>query len=179
MRFPCVRAAATTPVQRLGVFFARLTQPFQPSPIPLSGRPAHRPFRGLLGVYSRCGRTLAPSPIRDLLHRRLQPFRHLHDCSGCFRLERSPGGALTHWKAPPSHGAHVELPLEIAGLNASSGPVLRRIHSATRRAASLYSLGGTLANTHNATSRAILGPSNTWEPVSSNSLRSNERLFIN
>jgi hypothetical protein len=32
-------------VQRLGVFFARLTQPFQPSPIPLSGRPAHRPLR--------------------------------------------------------------------------------------------------------------------------------------
>src|ERR1700723_4292981 len=50
-------------------------------------------------------RTLAPSPICDALHRRLQPFRHLHDCSGCFRLERSPGGALTHWKAPPSHGA--------------------------------------------------------------------------
>ena len=50
-------------------------------------------------------RTLAPSPICDLLHRRLQPFRHLHDCSGCFRLERSPGGACTHWKAPPSHGA--------------------------------------------------------------------------
>src|SRR4029077_1417758 len=50
-------------------------------------------------------RTLAPSPIRDLLHRRLQPFRHLHDCSGCFRLERSPGGTCAHWKAPPSHGA--------------------------------------------------------------------------
>jgi hypothetical protein len=44
-------------------------------------------------------RTLAPSPICDALHRRLQPFRHLHDCSGCFRLERSPGGTLTHWKA--------------------------------------------------------------------------------
>ena len=43
-------------------------------------------------------RTLAPSPIRDLLHRRLQPFRHLHDCSGCFRLERSPGGACTTGK---------------------------------------------------------------------------------
>src|SRR5277367_990226 len=26
---------------------------------------------------------------RDPLHRRLQPFRYLHDCSGCFRLERS------------------------------------------------------------------------------------------
>jgi hypothetical protein len=32
-------------------------------------------------------------------------LRHLHDCSGCFRLERSPGGICTHWKAPPSHGA--------------------------------------------------------------------------
>ena len=39
-------------------------------------------------------RTLAPSPIRDLLHRRLQPFRHLHDCSGCFRLERFAGWGL-------------------------------------------------------------------------------------
>src|SRR5208337_4418251 len=55
-------------------------------------------------------RTLAPSPICDQLHRRLQPFRHLHDCSGCFRLERSPGGACTHWKAPPSHGARKKQP---------------------------------------------------------------------
>src|SRR5580692_9678644 len=39
-------------------------------------------------------RTLAPSPICDQPHRRLQPFRHLHDCSGCFRLERSPGWDL-------------------------------------------------------------------------------------
>ena len=39
------------------------------------------------------------SPTRDTLYRRLQPFRHLHDCSGCFRLERSPGGTCTHWKS--------------------------------------------------------------------------------
>src|SRR6266436_8459116 len=26
--------------------------------------------------------------------------------SGCFRLERLPGGTCTHWKAPPFHGAH-------------------------------------------------------------------------
>src|SRR3979490_865563 len=38
-------------------------------------------------------------------NRRLQPLRYLHDCSDCFRLERSPGGACTHWKAPPFHGA--------------------------------------------------------------------------
>src|SRR5258705_13411387 len=38
-------------------------------------------------------------------NRRLQPLRYLHDCSDCFRLERLPGGACTHWKAPPCHGA--------------------------------------------------------------------------
>ena len=44
-RFPCVRAAASTPVQRLGVVFAHLTQPYQPSPKLQSGRPAHRNYR--------------------------------------------------------------------------------------------------------------------------------------
>ncbi len=51
-------------------------------------------------------RTLALPPIRGTLTRRLQTFRHLHACSGCFRLERLPGGACTRWKAPPLHGAH-------------------------------------------------------------------------
>jgi hypothetical protein len=59
-------------------------------------------------------RTLARSPICDLLHRRLQPFCYLHDCSGCFRLERLPGGTCTHWKAPPCHGAHVKQSSRIA-----------------------------------------------------------------
>src|ERR1700680_4807770 len=35
--------------------FAHFTQPYQPSPIWPSGRPAHCPFRGLLGVHSRYG----------------------------------------------------------------------------------------------------------------------------
>src|SRR5262252_10169856 len=44
--------------------FRSVTQPCQPSPKGPSGRPAHRPFRGLLGIHSRyC--TLALSPIRD------------------------------------------------------------------------------------------------------------------
>ena len=34
-----------------------------------------------------------------------KPLRHLHDCPDSFRLERLPGGACTHWKTPPSHGA--------------------------------------------------------------------------
>ena len=83
-----------------------IPQPYQPSPKWESGRPMHRPFRGLLGVHSRYGlHTRAVTACRDALHRRLQLLRHLHSCSGCFRLEQSPGGAPTHWKAPPLHGA--------------------------------------------------------------------------
>src|SRR5580693_6556397 len=82
------------------------TQPDQPSPKGLSGRPAHCPFRGLLSVHSRYG--LHTRAVTNSLHanRRLQPLRYLHDCSDCFRLERLPGGVCTHWKAPPYHGAH-------------------------------------------------------------------------
>src|SRR5947208_10044531 len=70
-----------------------------------------------IGIFEACSAfthvtacTLAPSPIRDALYRRLQLLRCLHSCSGCFRLERSPGGTCTHWKAPPFHGAHPLLP---------------------------------------------------------------------
>ena len=77
-----------------------ITQSWQPSPIWQSGRPAHRPFRGLLGVHSRYGlHTRAVTVCRDTLDRRLQRFRYLHRCSGCFRLEQWPGGACTHWKS--------------------------------------------------------------------------------
>src|SRR5438105_9828418 len=83
----------------------KIAHPYQPSPIPLSGRPEHRPFRGLLGVYSRCGlHTRAVTKFVTAI-RGLQTFRHLHACPGCFRLERSPGGPCTHWKTPPCHGA--------------------------------------------------------------------------
>jgi len=82
------------------------TQPYQTSPKGLSGRPAHCPFRGLLGVHSRYG--LHTRAVTNSWHanRRLQLFRLLHDCSGCFRLERLPGGICAHRKAPPFHGAH-------------------------------------------------------------------------
>ena len=68
MRFPCVHAVATTPAQRLGVSLRSFTQPYQPSPKTLSGRPAHCPFRGLLGVHSRYGLyTRAVTVFRDTL----------------------------------------------------------------------------------------------------------------
>jgi hypothetical protein len=60
-----------------------------------------RPAAQLAPLHRVDHRTLARSPIRDQLHRRLQPFCYLHDCSGRFRGERLPGGPCTHWKAPP------------------------------------------------------------------------------
>ena len=48
--------------------FAHFTQPCQPSPKGSSGQPAHRPFRGLLGVHSRYGlHTRAVTVYRDTL----------------------------------------------------------------------------------------------------------------
>ena len=70
------------------------TQPYQPSPKLQSGRSAHRHTEACSAFTRVAARTLAPSPICDQPHRRLQPFRHLHDCSGCFRLGRSPGWDL-------------------------------------------------------------------------------------
>ena len=46
----------------------QFAQPCQPSPIWQSGRPAHCPFRGLLGVHSRYGlHTRAVTVYRDSL----------------------------------------------------------------------------------------------------------------
>jgi hypothetical protein len=50
----------------------------------------------------------SPSHQSDPLHRRLQSFPHLHDCSDCCRLERKlPGGSIPHWKSRLCT-AHVE-----------------------------------------------------------------------
>ena len=72
--------------------FCSITQPYQPSPKWRSGRPAQRPFRGLLSVHSRYGlHTRAATIFRGTLHRRLQPLCYLHSCSACFRLEQIAG----------------------------------------------------------------------------------------
>src|SRR3954466_8145696 len=56
-------------------YFAHSPQPYQPSPKGSSGRPAHRPFRGLLGVHSRYGLpTRAVTVYRDTLTRGFSHF---------------------------------------------------------------------------------------------------------
>src|SRR6266481_2132416 len=63
-------------------------------------------FEACLAFTRVAACTLARSPYVVTAIRRLQTFRLLHSCSGCFRLERLPGGPCTHWKTPPCHGAH-------------------------------------------------------------------------
>ena len=62
-------------------------------PLHRSGLSPHTPCRspGALTRVAAC--TLARSPIVTA-NRRLQPFRYLHDCSDCFRLERIAGWDL-------------------------------------------------------------------------------------
>src|SRR5208283_116711 len=58
-----------------GRIICSFTQPYQPSPKGLSGRPAHRPFRDLLGVHSRYGlHTRAVTVYRDTLTRGFSHF---------------------------------------------------------------------------------------------------------
>ena len=77
-----------------------LTQTYQPAPKGSSASACTSSFSrlarqslALRPAHSRCHQFVTR------LYRRLQPFRRLHDCSGCFRLERWPGGACTRWKS--------------------------------------------------------------------------------
>jgi hypothetical protein len=102
----CMHAVAITPVESqsasFALFLCNISLPRNhggsASTSRLS-RPAQRSL-ALRPAYS-------PSHFHDPLHRRLQPFRYLHNCSDCYRLERKlPGGICTRWKTVPLHGAH-------------------------------------------------------------------------
>jgi hypothetical protein len=70
------------------------SQPCQPSSEGVAGSACTSTFSRL------ARRSLALRPAHSRGHqvvtaiRRLQPFRYLHDCSDCFRLERTAGWAL-------------------------------------------------------------------------------------
>jgi len=88
----CTHAAATTPVEPLGVRFAH-----SPSDSSLPrGNVGSASTLSFFGACSAIHCTLQPAGsrghLRDPFHRRLQPFRYLHDCSDCYRLERKFAG---------------------------------------------------------------------------------------
>src|SRR5467141_5405676 len=81
---------------------SRVTLPRKGSP----GLPAHRPFRGMLGVHSRCGlHTRAVTVFRDPLSEGFRHFVTSMPAPVASGWSESPGGPRTHWKAPPCHGA--------------------------------------------------------------------------
>ena len=94
--------------------FAHSPQPYQPSPITLSGRPAHCPFRGLLGVHSRYGlHTRAVTVYRDTL---IEGFSHFvtsmtapiaSGWSGC-RVGLAPTGKRRLFTAHGQSGLAIE-----------------------------------------------------------------------
>jgi len=135
VRFPCVHAVATTPAQRLGVLLRSFTpavSAFPESPVgsacALSFSRLARRSLALRPAHSRCHR------ISWHAIRRLQPFRYLHSCSGCFRLERLPGGTRTHWKAPPFHGARAKRTSPDSGIAGLSSGLFGTSSSADCRA---------------------------------------------
>jgi hypothetical protein len=118
VRFPCVHAVAPTPAQRMGVFLRSFTQPCQPSPKGLSGRPAHRRFRGLHGVHLRYGlHTRAVTVYRDTL---TEGFSHFvismtapvaSGWSGC-RVGLTPTGKR-RLSTAHTHSRHALVPLAL------------------------------------------------------------------
>src|SRR5215471_6251791 len=88
VRFPCVHAAATTPVQRLGAFLAHLTQPYQPSPEGVAGSACTSTFSGL------ARRSLALRPAHSRGHQFVTRYPKASDISSppCL-LRLLPAGA--------------------------------------------------------------------------------------
>src|SRR5665647_3121272 len=97
----CVHAPATAPAQQLCSYLL--------NPTAVSVFPESVVGSTCASSFSRFARrSLALRPAHSRRHqfvtlftRTLQPYRYLHDRSGCFRLEPWPGGVGTHRKAPP------------------------------------------------------------------------------
>ena len=102
---PFMQAVDTTPAQSVGACFAHFpTNDCLPRAQVGSAcaLPFSRPAQRLLTLRPAC----SPNPLKDPLHRRLQPIRYLHGCSDCYRPERKlPGGICTRRKTAPWHGA--------------------------------------------------------------------------
>src|ERR1700756_4679293 len=102
-----------------------------PSPDPVRANP-------LVRVHLRCGlHTRTVTAIRDPI-RRLQTFRLLHACSGCFRLERIAG-----WASHPLESAALSrrTPIEVVVLNCcvtdtKEAPLASRISTILAKSAS-------------------------------------------
>jgi hypothetical protein len=101
VRFPCVHAAATTPVQRLDVVFARASSRIS---LPRKGCRVglHIVLFEACSAFTRVTAcTLARSPIRDPHSEGFSHFVTSMTAPVASGWSELPGGACTHWKTPP------------------------------------------------------------------------------
>jgi hypothetical protein len=108
VRFPCVHAAATTPVQRLDVVFARASSRVS---LPRKGCRVglHIVLFEACSAFTRVTAcTLARSPIRDPHSEGFSHFVTSMTAPAASGWSELPGGPFTHWKTSPFHGAHPE-----------------------------------------------------------------------
>ena len=106
LRSPCAHMPPPIPRWNRRVRVSLSSPPIAAFPVSKAGRLPHQHFQGLLSVHYSLQPVSSRGHLRDPFHRRLQPFRHLHDCSDCYRLERKlPGGSVSHWVIAPFHGA--------------------------------------------------------------------------
>jgi hypothetical protein len=106
VRFPLCTCCRHYPGAAAGCIVCSLPQSYQPSPIRVSGQPAHRPFRGLLGVHSHYGlHTRTVTVFRDSFTEGFNYFVTSIVAPVASGWSILPGGIRTHWKAPPYHGA--------------------------------------------------------------------------
>src|SRR6202048_3325703 len=87
-----------------------------------SGLSPHPPCQspGALTRVAAC--TLARSPIRDPLSEGFRHFVASMPAPVASGWSDSPGGACTHWKAPPCHGAPPSRPLPHGPRSREDGP---------------------------------------------------------
>src|SRR6476620_9745254 len=119
--------AGATPY--LGRTFTGWIAPASPGVLLLlhrSGLSPHTPCQspGALTRVAAC--TLARSPIRDPLSEGFRHFVSSMPAPVASGWSESPGGACTHWKAPPCHGAPPLRPLPGASRGSQSGITRRR-----------------------------------------------------
>jgi hypothetical protein len=106
LQSPCAHMPPPIPRWNRRVLVSLSSPPIAAFPVSKAGRLPHQHFQGLLSVHYSLQPVGSRGHLRDPFHRRLQPFRHLHDCSDCYRLERKlPGGSVSHWVIAPFHGA--------------------------------------------------------------------------
>jgi hypothetical protein len=104
----CRRATPTTPVSDPALMGRLLLRDPAAFPVRMAGRRSQRPFRGLLGLHSRCGPSTRRPTHGGPWSRELQRFGYPPRCLGSYRgVPTTPRAGLSPASdTAPQRGAH-------------------------------------------------------------------------